>query len=226
MRTLHIDPQGARTLNVEIRAGTARFAGTQDIQDITITYGYFVGESEVLDEGSMVPELTINNSTVILRQTQGQAAKASSIGANLRTCITLPVAFSISGQLEYGIFNANNARDCALNMRAGTAQVRDCDGAVRLIIESGTLEVAGIRHGHVHQLVVRSGTITLYAEELLALVTATVEQGMIQGTILGVLEPIGFTGWRLHPTQHEPGTGVECKVGSGTIMCVTSVSRQ
>src|SRR5437016_4353146 len=77
---------------------------------------------------------------------------------------------------------------------------------------TGTLRLRGLARGHEHVLGVGVGSIDLYAGELLSLVSAQVQQGVISGTYLGRLERYGNGGWRLYPAEEVAGTSVQCSV--------------
>jgi hypothetical protein len=217
MRTLKIDPADATTVAFEIDSGEARLIGSQGVQDVTVSYGYFLNETEGLDEETMVPELRLNGKLVVVRQTPSQVARVRAMDAKVRATIIAPVVLRFEGQLEHGTIDVQRTGGCAVTMTSGTVRVERCDGAVRLQVGSGTLLVSGLVRQQNHHLRVQTGTITLYAGDLLALVSATVDQGIIHGVYLGRLERVGLSGWHLHPASYEPGTTVECAIGSGTI---------
>jgi hypothetical protein len=217
VRTLRLGPAGATTVVFEIDSAEVQLSGIQGVQDVVVSYGYFVEETEVLDEDVMVPEFQLEDGCIVIRQTATHLAQSKAIGAKMRVTVTAPAVFQVRGQLAHSTLSIQNTGGAIVKLTSGTIDVKGCNGAVKLQVGSGTVHVAGLVRGYNHRVHVHVGTITLHADELLALVNAIVEQGMILGTFFGRLERRDSGGWHLYPARHEAGTMVECVVGSGTI---------
>lgn len=220
MTEIELDAGQANLLQIVIDSGEVNASGQSNGNKVVLSYGYFRGGQEVLQEPAMRPDFRLQNSQqIVLQQTPEQISRVRSAGAELRVNLGLPSEMSFSqSRLENGTVSAKGINGLEISLNSGTVQATSNHGSYKLSLRSGTINLSGITAGFAHQIAVEAGTVTLAAGSLLALVQAEVVQGVIQGDYQGRLERLGMSGWRLVPTQVDPHTSIECRVSTGTIM--------
>lgn len=217
MATLQIYTSTALFLALSIDSGRVRFTGNHETQEIVVTYGYFVNDTEVLVYDSMRPEFRLEDTRILLRQKPEQAARATAMGAQMSASIIAPDRLRFEGGLKDGILTLSRANGCDIRMNDGIVEIYQCRADIKIDLRSGNLKVDSLIRGQIHYLKVQTGNIILHAGALLGLAEAYVHTGTIEGEYMGRLERVGISGWHLLPATSEPGTSVECKVGTGII---------
>jgi hypothetical protein len=219
MTTLTMEAGAATSLQMTIESGEVNITGNPGGSQITLSYGYFAGQQEVLQDRSMDPELRADGpSAIILRQTPDQAGRARQVNAHIRLRLGIPALMSLAqSRMESATLLVNGINGVDLAMKSGTLDAAGNSGLYVLTVTSGTVRVADPAMDFHHQITVQAGTIVLAAGVLLPLVTAEVEQGVIQGGQGGRLEQLGVSGWKLTPIHPDPRSSVECRVVSGSI---------
>jgi hypothetical protein len=218
MTTLTINAGAATSLQMAIESGEVKIAGIPGAGQIAVTYGYFAGNEEVLQDRGMDPELQADASAaIVLRQTPDQAHRATKAQAHIRLQLNMPARMSLGpSQMESATLSVQEICGVELAMKSGTLDAADNSGQYSVTVTSGTVRVASPAPGFHHQITLQSGTIVLEPGVLLPLVDADVQQGVIQGGS-GQLEHLGVSGWKLTPLHPDPRSSVQCRVVSGSI---------